>query len=305
MSAVRIAGYQGPASINTEALEALAAGLDAERPEGLAQELCADVTAAGGTAQELFADLEAWGTQIGYMASGYLTARVPELAVLDLPFCVDDRARAHAALDGAVGARLRDAIAARTGLRVLGLWDNGFRHVSSRTGPLRHPRDCRGLRVRTIDNPIYVETMAALGFEPVVTDVAELRAAVAQGRVDAQENPLTNTVSFDLHRHHGHVALTRHFHGVILLVAHAGFLDALAPARRDRLEAAVRAATALQRRRAEEQEAAALATMRNAGVRITAAPDLDRDAFRAAAAPVLARARGALPDDLVARYLGA
>ena len=67
-----------------------------------------DVTATGEKASDLFASVEAGQRQLAYMASGYLSARVPELAVLDLPFSVQDRAAALAALDGHAGDLLRD-----------------------------------------------------------------------------------------------------------------------------------------------------------------------------------------------------
>src|SRR5262249_46352675 len=151
-------------------------------------------------------------------SSSYLAGRVPSLRLLDLPFLVSDRARAYEALDGPLGDRLAADIAGVTGYRVLGFWDNGFRHFSNRLRPIRHPRACRGLRIRTLDNELHQQVFRQLGFEPVTIDVKDLPAAVASGQIDAQENPLTNTLNFALHRTHRHISLTSHFFGVALLL---------------------------------------------------------------------------------------
>ena len=116
-----------------------------------------------------------------------------------------------------------------TGYRVLGYWDNGFRHISNRLRPIRHPDDCRGMRIRTLDNAVYRQALAAMGFAPVTIDVKDLVRAVETHEVDAQENPLTNTVNFGLHRTHKHLSLTSHFYGVALLLANRAWLEALRP----------------------------------------------------------------------------
>ena len=82
--ALNLAGYQGGASILTVALTALARRLN-EGAVGTPH-LLPDVTSCGESAASLFRSIEAGERHIGYMASGYLSARVPELAVLDLPF---------------------------------------------------------------------------------------------------------------------------------------------------------------------------------------------------------------------------
>ena len=94
---VLLAGYQGPDSILTEALQLLALQLQ-DSVWGLPVHCEADVTANQEKAAVLFDSVERGERQIGYMASGYLSARVSELAVLDLPFSVADRAVALAAL---------------------------------------------------------------------------------------------------------------------------------------------------------------------------------------------------------------
>ena len=299
-AALRLAGYQGEASILTAALRRLGHCLF---EAGQANDVQADVTAAGEKAAALFASLEDGGRHLGYMASGYLAARVPELGVLDLPFSVSDRHAALAALDGAAGALLRAAVARATGYGVLAFWDNGFRHISNGQRPLRTPADCHGLVIRTMDNANYRALLAALGFTPVTTDVKDLVAAVESGAVDAQENPLTNLLAFGLWRHHRHVSLSGHLFGVLLLLCPRSWYESLAPAQREALHAAVADATALQRRSAAAQDPEALARLHELGVAVLGREEIDLPALRAATAAQADTQRRALPNALLRAYL--
>ncbi|MDZ5696615.1 TRAP transporter substrate-binding protein [Chelativorans sp. M5D2P16] len=301
---LRIGGYQGPNSVLTAGLKDFAAELEQAAPGAFGVEETHDVTAGGTSARALFDGLESGAFDIGYMASGYLTARVPQLAVIDLPLSRSDRHAAYAALDGEAGRMLRAAVEADTGYRVLGFWDNGFRHLTNGRRPIRAPRDCAGLVVRTLDNRIYRETMAAMGFKPVVTDVKELREAVASGQVDAQENPLTNAVVFELWRHHRHVSLTGHFFGVVLLLANARWLSELPEGPAAAVRRAAAAATAEQRRLAEAQDVEALDFLRAKGVSILPPEELDRDGFRTACRGIVESELAGLDPALVAAYLG-
>ena len=226
---LRLGGYQPESSVHTRALHHLA-GLALERLGGAVEPtIQVNITAQGHRAAELLTMVEDGRLDGCYFASSYLTSRVPSLSVFDLPFVATDRERDYAKLDGEFGMRLAADVAARTGYRVLGYWDNGFRHVSNRLRPIRHPDDCRGIRLRTLDNTLHQEIFAALGFQPVFLDVKDLPDAVVREVVDAQENPLTNLVNFGIHQTHRHVSLTSHFFGVALFLVNGAWFDALEP----------------------------------------------------------------------------
>lgn len=301
---LRIGGYQGAKSILTAGLTRFADEVETALGDSVAIDRLFDVTLGGTPAKGLFDGIEGGAFQVGYMASGYLTARVPELAVIDLPFSQTDRHAAYSALDGEAGRILREAINRRTGYHLLGFWDNGFRHLTNHARPIHTPADCKGLVVRTLDNQIYQDTMAAMGFAPVVTDVRELREAVMSGRVDAQENPLTNSVVFELYRKHRHLSMTGHFFGVVLFLCNAEWFAGLSAVTARALQTAADLATAEQRRLAELQDTDALAVLRVEGVQIVALSELDLQAFRTACAPIVARERARLDAGLVAAYLG-
>jgi TRAP-type C4-dicarboxylate transport system substrate-binding protein len=220
--------------------------------------------------------------EVCYFASSYLAGRVASLGCFDKPFSVVDRARIYAELDGDLGARVAGDVAGHTGYRVLGFWDNGFRHISNRLRPIRNPGDCRGMRIRTLDNAMYQRVLSAVGFTPMVIDVKDLVRAVETHEVDAQENPLTNTMNFGLHRTHKHVSLTSHFHGVALLLANRAWFEALAPAMQLTLLAASANATAAQRQFAIAEDALCLEQLRRDGVAVVSAEEIDVAAFRAA-----------------------
>ncbi len=281
----RVGGYQGAQSVLTRALAHLANQLS---PDAFGSEVSfvQDVTEGGITARALFDGVESGGWQIAYMASGYLSARVPALRFLDLPFLVSDRAAALGTLGGQAGALVARDVEAASGLKVLGFWDNGFRHITNGARPIRAPIDCAGLTIRTLDSPIYRATLSALGFTPVFADVRDFVARIASGDIDAQENPLTNIVNFGVHRHHRHVSLTGHVFGVALLVCHRDWHNGLGAVERETLNHAARAATELQHELAAKEDDIALQALDSTGTGVIRSADLDMRAFRAAVEPV-------------------
>ena len=280
--AVRMGGYQAETSILTRALRRLAASLAAVPGADWQVEVIRDVTERGARAADLLAMVERGELEICYFAASYLAGRIPALGQFDEPFPAADRTRLYADLDGERGAHLARDLERLTGYMLLGLWDNGLRHISNRLRPIRHPDDCRGMRIRTLDNATYSQVLAAVGFAPVVIDMKDLVRAVETHQVDAQENPLTNTVNFGLHKTHKHLSLTSHFHGVALLLANRAWFEGLAPALQAALRSAAADAAAAQRQWAIDEDALCLERLKAEGVAIVPAEEIDFAAFRAA-----------------------
>jgi TRAP-type C4-dicarboxylate transport system substrate-binding protein len=298
---IRLSGYQGAASVHTRGLHHLSADLTSL---GLNPEITDNVTTTGLAAKALFDAVEREDAHICYMASGYLTERVSALAVLDLPMAAPERLRAHEALDGLAGRLLTDHIEQATDFHVLGFWDNGVRHITNRVRPIRSVSDCSGLVVRTLDNTLYQDALRAFGFRPIVTDVRDLVDAVASGKVDAQENPIANTLRFGLHKHHRHLSLTGHIAGVALLLCHSAWFHALPAETAAGIEAAAARSTQAQRAWAIEEDRIGLEQFRASGVEVVERGELDLGSFKNAAMPVLKEAISRLDTELVKAYFG-
>lgn len=295
---VRCGGYQGDNSIHTRALRVFEAEL---LRAGIAAELTVNVTQQGRKAADLLAMVEQGALDLCYFNSSYLSERVPSLRLLDLPFLIADRTHAYRHLDGPLGDRLVGDVKARTGFRVLDFWDNGFRHFSNRLRPIRSPGDCAGMKIRSLDSPLYQEIFHAFGFEPVVIDVKDLPGAVTSGAVDAQENPLTNTVNFDLHQTHRHITLSAHFFGVALVLVNAAWFDACPADTQQVIRGAVAAATKTQRAAAAKEDVDCLARLKQDGCEIVTADAVDRAGFEAAVADIRRREMAQLDPEL--RYI--
>jgi C4-dicarboxylate-binding protein DctP len=278
---IRLAGYQPPRSILTRALTRVADTL--RRHPGIEVEFTGSITAIGRRADDLLAMTERDELDICYFASSYLVARVPSLGLLDRPFLVADRPSAYALLDGAEGRQMAADIAHATGYRVLGYWDNGFRHISNALRPIRTPADCRGLRIRTLNNEMHQAFFRRLGFDPVFIDVSGLVKAAADGTIDAQENPLTNVVNFELNRYHPFISLTSHVFGVAPVLVNRMRFDGWPADVRSAVEAAVAEATPVQRQSAAEEDDICHDRLTSAGVEILPASAIDLAAFRRAA----------------------
>uniref|UniRef100_UPI003C79F229 TRAP transporter substrate-binding protein n=1 Tax=Mameliella sp. TaxID=1924940 RepID=UPI003C79F229 len=294
---LKFGGYQGPNSVHTRGGQVLAKAVEEETGGKIRLVFDENIVSRGHKAADLLSLTESGDLDGCYFSSSYLAKRVPELGLFDQHFVVPDRRSAYALLDGALGDRLRTEVAKATGYEVLGYWDNGLRHISSGP-PIRSVADCDGLKIRTLANEAHQRVFRALGFDPQSIDVRDLPDAVVTGRVDAQENPLTNILNFRLHETHRHILLTRHLLGVALVLFNAERLGTLDPDLRAGLQRAVDRATAEQRRFAEEDDQICGDEMRKQGVELVELDDDTRAAFAAATRPEVDETRKAFSPEL-------
>ena len=174
--------------------------------------------------------LERGEVEIVITGSAVLSHWVPELSVLDLPLLIRDFAHADAVLDGPVGSRLLALFDERSAaIKPLGMWEQGFRHLTNSRGPVLVPEDVRGLRVRVQENEIHKAAFEALGAQPVQLPWDQAVQALRAGGVDAQENPLVVVVSYELYEIHPYLALTGHFYAPAMMLMNEDAFNALAP----------------------------------------------------------------------------
>jgi TRAP-type C4-dicarboxylate transport system substrate-binding protein len=295
---LRVGGYAPQDATHSSALETFADVVRRESGGRIAVDVMCNVMDEGRPATDLLDMTERGDLALCYFSTSYLGSRVPALNVLETPFLFDDLDGAHDALDGALGDALTAEVESATGFRVLGYWDNGFRHMTNRVHPIRTPEDCRGLRVRLQPNALHEAMIEAWGGIPVGVELSEGVAMIADGRVDAQENPLANTVAYGVDRVHRFATMTAHLYGARGVFAHPCTLASLSDEDRTLFETAARRAIDVQRSIAAEREVTLRTRLEAGGMEFVDLTESERDAFRQAADQVIERARRDVGDEL-------
>jgi tripartite ATP-independent transporter DctP family solute receptor len=235
---------------------------------------------------------------LGYQSSSYLTDRVPELGIVDLPFLFESNGEARGAMDGPLGEILARRIEERVNYRILGWFENGFRHVSNRLRPIHAPADLAGMRIRVLPSKVQAKTFELLGAVPLRWDLTEAIAAIKAGTIDAQENPFANTVTYGVHNFHRYHTLTNHFYisRPIFLnrTAFDGWPESLQRAMRE----AVKAAVAFQRELALVEDREARKAIEDKDCEIVELTSAQHDAFAAAVKPLYGDAREVYPPEI-------
>jgi TRAP-type transport system periplasmic protein len=145
------------------------------------------------------------------LATSTLVGLVKEFSLFDLPFTFQSHAEAMAVVDGAFGKRLNAALSDR-GLVNLGYWGVGYRNLTNSRRPVATLEDVKGLKIRVLQNPLYVDLWNALGANAVPMPFPEVYSALEQKTVDGQENPAATLVSSKLGEVQKHYSMTRHIY---------------------------------------------------------------------------------------------
>jgi TRAP-type C4-dicarboxylate transport system substrate-binding protein len=293
-----IGGYGPPDSAHSRGLATFRDVVEAETDGEIDVRITWNIMEDGRPATDLFDLVESGDMFFCYFSSSYLGGRVPALEVLETPFLFSDLDEAHRALDGALGRRLATEVRANTGFEVLGFWDNGFRHLTNRLRPVRRPADCVGMRVRVQPNAIHEELIRSWGAEPVPAELSEGIRLIESLEVDAQENPLANTVAYGVDGVHGHVTMSGHLYGARGLWAHRETVDALPGELHQIVRRAAAVAIDVQRGEAAAREDRLRHQMEEGGSEFVDLDEGERAEFRRAGSPAIMRARAGVPAGL-------
>jgi TRAP-type C4-dicarboxylate transport system substrate-binding protein len=229
---------------------------------------------------------------LSYQSTSYLADRVPELEFADLPFLFDDLAHARAAMDGKLGEYLSRKIEERIpGYRVLGYFENGYRHISNRLHPVRTLADLKGLRTRLMPGKTHNRSFTLLGAEPFSLDLKPGLEAIVAGKVDAQENPLANTVDYGAHKVHKFHTLTGHCYLSRGIYLNRAQFESWPKALQEGIQAAAREAILVQRGLAVEEEEVARKAIESAGGEVIELEPEARSEFVRAVQPLHDEAR--------------
>jgi len=217
-----------------------------------------DVGFSGGS------DLK-WLVEAGILTLGYLTMAdgVPELELAALPFLFPDSAIARAAMDGKLGSAAALRIEAAGPYKVLGYFENGFRHVSNNVRPIQEPDDLKGLTIRIL--PVQARIFEALGATPHAISLLAAIDAIKEGTIDGQENPLANTVTYGIYPYQRFHTITNHSYLSRPIFVHRPSFEAWPEALQVEIEKAAKDAVMLQRELHDQEERAAFKIIETAG----------------------------------------
>lgn len=288
---IRMGGY-GPATTGfSRALKFIGDRLERQFGDRIDVKYVWNIMDFGYRAEDILWLVESGVLTLGYQSSSYLTDRVAELGFVDLPFLFAQRDTARGAMDGKLGRFLADKIEAGCNYRILGWFENGFRHISNRLRTVRTPTDLKDMRIRVLPSDVQARTFALLGAVPLRWDLTEAIAAIKAGTIDAQENPFANTVTYGVHKFHHFHSVTNHFYISRPIFLHRDAFDAWPQDLREAMREAVIAAVEFQRVLAIEEDVASRQAIADQGCEIAELGPDEHAAFARAVEPLWADAR--------------
>ena len=214
-----------------------------------------------------------------------LAGIIKEYGVLDFSFLFANEAEADALLDGPIGKRLMDRLPEH-GLVGLAYWENGFRNVTNSKRPITRPEDLDGLKIRVMQNPVYMETFKAVHANPVPMAFGELFTALETRTVDAQENPFSIILANKFYEVQKYLSVTRHSYNTFIVLMSKKFWDRLSAKEKQILQEAAIEARDHERQVSRAASGKALAELRTKGMQVNDLPPAELTRMRAQLKPV-------------------
>lgn len=176
--------------------------------------------------QEYIGGLQSGAFDIGIMNNGSWGDYTPAFAGLNIPYLYFDYDTVYAVLDSEIGESWKKRASEETGTVVLGYFDIGFRELTANV-PVHTPADLKGIKIRTMQDPIQMACWEALGANVTPVAYSELYTALQQKMVDAQENPPSNIVSSKVYELQKYMIMTNHNYTATIPAASPLFWNAL------------------------------------------------------------------------------
>jgi tripartite ATP-independent transporter DctP family solute receptor len=213
--------------------------------------------------------------------TGVIVTYEPLFALLEAPYLYRDRDHIKKVMDSKLVADLGEALI-KKGVRLVGYYENGYRHITNGLRPVNTPADLKNMKIRTPENLAQIETFKAFGAIPTPLAYSELYIALKTGVVDGQENPLQNIWMGKMYEVQKHLALTGHIYNSAYMIANNKFWTSLPADLRKIAEDSLREACHAQMDEVANLDKKLIEDLKGKGMQVTTP---DPDAFRKASAP--------------------
>lgn len=239
-------------------------------------------SSALGGEREVLEGIQLGTIEAAIVSTGAVSNFVPEVGVTDIPFLFRDVQHARSVLDGKIGQDLLAKFQPR-GIVALAWGEQGFRHITNSKHPIVKPEDVKGLKLRTMENPVHITAFRALGAAPTPMAWPEVTGALQQHTIDGQENPISVIVSAKLSAVQKHLALTGHVYSPAVLVVSPKLWESLNAADKAAMTAGAKAGAAAMRKFVDDVEKKGVDELRAQGMQVTEVTN--KAPFQAALAP--------------------
>ena len=222
------------------------------------------------------------GTLDMVVPSTVMSSEVDLFGIFEMPYLVKDRAHMGRIEKELFWPRLSPE-AEKKGLKVLAVWENGFRHITNSKRPISTPADLKGIKLRVPEGKWRVKMFQAYGANPSPMKFSELFTALQTGVMDGQENPFTQIYSAKLQEVQKYLSLSGHVYTPAYLIVGARQWASLPPDVRKVLEDTAKETQAFVYDVAAKDDTALLAKLKQAGMQVN---EVDQNAFVAASKPI-------------------
>lgn len=219
---------------------------------------------------------------MGVITNGPVSNFSPEIAVLELPFLFSSNEEAYKVMDGPIGQELLGNLS-KVGLKGLAYAERGFRNLTNSKHEVLTPADMKGLKIRVMENPVYIDTFKSLGANAVPMAWTEALTAMQQGTIDGQENPVNVIYSFKLAETQKFMTFTRHAYAPALFVMSENLFVSFDADIKKLFKESAQAAAEHERNWNKEKESEQLAAIKALGMKVS---ETDLAPFQAAVSPV-------------------
>ena len=180
-----------------------------------------------GSERESLEGLQMGTHQMDFTSTGAVPSFAPEIQCLAMPYLFASRAVAWEVFDSEFGKEIIESVAAKTGMRILGVSENGIRHFVTTKKQVKSVADLKGLKIRTMENPAHMIMVKALGANPTPIAWGELYTSLQQGVVDGYELPLPLIDVVKLYQVSKYVILDGHIYDPYFLWINQAFYNKL------------------------------------------------------------------------------
>lgn len=239
-------------------------------------------SSALGGERELIEGLQLGTVEAAIVSTGAISNFVPDVGVTDVPFLFRSSAHARAVLDGPIGQEILGKFKAR-GLIALAWGEQGFRHITNGKHAIVKPEDLKGLKIRTMENPVHITAFKTLGASPTPMSWPEVTGALQQGTIDGQENPISVIASAKLASVQKYLTLTGHVYSPAVLMLSPKFWDSLSEPQKIAFTAGARDGAAAMRQYVDDVERKGVDDLKAQGMQVTEITN--KAPFQAALAP--------------------